>query len=99
HTKIFRPSLHDALPICELPRIGRVDHRCPAQAALPLGRLAVQDVLLERLAPQKLSALGALEALGGAAVRFQFRHLLLTLNTELRSEEHTSELQSPCNLV
>src|SRR5205807_9926314 len=41
-----------------------------------LRRLAAQQLLLERLAPQELSALRALEALGGAAVRFQFRHLV-----------------------
>src|SRR5205809_6425231 len=54
-----------------------------AETALPLPGLAVQDVLLERLAPQKLPVLGPLEALGCAAVCLQldlFRHLPLTLN-------------------
>ena len=50
------------------------DGRRAAQPALPLGRLAAQDVLLERLAAQELSALGPLEALGGAAVCLQLRH-------------------------
>src|SRR5439155_4320969 len=58
----------------ELRRVRLVDHRRAAQAALALGALAAQDVLLERFAPQELAALGALEALGGPAVGFEFRH-------------------------
>src|SRR5581483_4194029 len=63
----------------ELRRVHVRHRRRPAQLALARGRLAAQDVLLERLAPQKLAALGALEALRGAAVRLDLllRHRVL----------------------
>src|SRR5207302_5194019 len=66
----------------KLPRVRLVDDRRPAQAAFAPRRLAAQDVLLERLAPQKLAALGALEALRGPTMSFQFRHRFPTLNAE-----------------
>jgi hypothetical protein len=48
--------------------------RRPAQASLPLRRLAAQNMLLEGFASQKLPALGPFEALGGATMGFEFRH-------------------------
>src|SRR3989475_5173890 len=65
---------------CELRRVDGGHHRRPAQPALPLRRLAAQEVLLERLPAQKLSVLRPLEALGRAAVCLQFRHRLLKLS-------------------
>src|SRR5256885_8973332 len=59
-TEIYTLSLHDALPICHLQRLGR-------------------DAFLALLRRIEQIHLGQL-AVG-------------------RSEEHTSELQSPCNLV
>ena len=44
----------------------------PLRPRLRFLRLAGQDVLIERLAPQELAVLGPLEALGGAAVGLQF---------------------------
>src|SRR5437773_3627487 len=74
-----------------------------AETALPLPGLAVQDVLLERLAPQKLPVLGPLEALGCAAVCLQldlFRHLPLTLNHALRqAQDERSETSSKANVA
>src|SRR5436190_15746496 len=74
-----------------------------AETALPLPGLAVQDVLLERLAPQKLPVLGPLEALGCAAVCLQldlFRHLPLTLNHALRqAQDERSWTSSQANVA
>src|ERR1700687_3260667 len=56
----------------DLPGVDVSDRRRPAQAPLPLPRLAAEDVLLARLAPQKLAVLGPLEALGRAAVCLEF---------------------------
>src|SRR5256885_5472365 len=36
---------------------------------------------------------------GGLIVRGARAHNLKSIDVEIRSEEHTSELQSPCNLV
>src|ERR1051326_166756 len=58
----------------ELDLIHLGDGRGAAQVALALGRLAVQDVLLERAPAQKFPVLRPLEALRGAAVCFQFGH-------------------------
>ena len=59
----------------ELRRVNLGDEGRAAQPALLPPRLAAQNVLLERLAAQKLPGLGPLEALGGAAVCFELRHL------------------------
>src|SRR5262245_46127328 len=50
----------------------------PAHLALGLGGLARQDVTLERTGSDDLARACLLEALGGAAVCFQFRHLGLS---------------------
>src|SRR5262249_735839 len=59
----FRVQISDLLIRQHARELGRVDvrdrHRA-AQLALARGRLAAQDVLLERFAPQELAALGAL---------------------------------------
>jgi hypothetical protein len=56
----------------DLPRVDVSDRCRSAQAPLPLPGLVAEDVLLEGVAAQKLAVLGPLEALGGAAVRFEF---------------------------
>src|SRR5687768_4910689 len=50
-----------------------------AHLALRLRRLARQDVPLESGCPHDLSGPGLLEALGGAPVRLEFRHLSISL--------------------
>jgi hypothetical protein len=59
----------------QLRRVGIVDGRGSPQLALPLSGFAGQDVLLERAAAKKLSALRAFEALRGAAMSFEFWHM------------------------
>src|SRR5205807_9821735 len=92
-TAISTLSLHDALPIYEiLPHpLGRRRAQSRAKLALDVssfvgGRPPVQDEL-----PANRGFL-----LDPAQLQ-RHRHELLT--PEPRSEEHTSELQSPCNLV
>src|ERR1700730_7718492 len=63
----------------DLPRVDISDRCRPAQAPLPFPRLVAEDVLLERLAPEKLAVLGPLETLGGAAVCLELellRHVI-----------------------
>src|SRR5439155_4859815 len=55
----------------ELGRVDIGDGRRAAQPALPLRRLAAQDVLLERLPAQELAVLRALEALRRAPMCLQ----------------------------
>src|SRR5258708_13409428 len=57
---------------CDLRHVDSRYGRRSLEAALALPRLAAQDVLLERLAPQKLPVLRPLEALRRAAVRLEF---------------------------
>src|SRR3954451_15633453 len=59
----------------ELHLIAVRDQRDLAQAALPLGALARQDVALERLRAQEFARRGALEALGRATMALQLRHV------------------------
>src|SRR3954471_16881608 len=52
------------------------DRRAP-QPTLLLSGLAAQDVLLERVAAEKLSGFGPLEALGRSAVCLELGHVFL----------------------
>src|SRR5215467_15344460 len=61
------------------------------------GRLAVDGVALARLAQDLAEA--ADHAGGKTVVARSARNRFQGLVTRVRSEEHTSELQSPCNLV
>src|SRR5256885_9468573 len=93
-TEIYTLSLHDALPICAVAdEVGRhVQLHPPAlerrHQRLDLVRLAHQRVPQQKAHGREVPVPGGtLEAempLGGEVPR---------------SEEHTSELQSPCNLV
>src|SRR5205807_8598286 len=91
-------SLHDALPICRAPsRAPARRSACPAgtarssartRATARTGRSACRGVRAEYFQVRRLGAQFG-ERCGNARV----------LLVALRSEEHTSELQSPCNLV
>src|SRR5450759_2804582 len=62
-----------------LPQLGLVglgDHDRAPQPTLALARLARQDVPLERLAPDELTRSRLLEALRGATVTLQLRHII-----------------------
>src|SRR5450759_3932677 len=62
-----------------LPQLGLVglgDHDRAPQPTLALARLARQDVPLERLAPDELPRSRLLEALRGATVTLQLRHII-----------------------
>src|SRR5205807_8768625 len=94
---IYSLSLHDALPICD-------DH-----LALSLGVLAEAHHAVDLGDDGVLLGLARLEQLGHAGQTagdvFRLGGLAGDLGDDLagvdllRSEEHTSELQSPCNLV
>src|SRR2546426_9009276 len=90
-TEIYTLSLHDALPIylCGkfLPFTDAA--RPPAQKKHPSGEFQAQLAEVARpAAAQHLDALFDLERIAS-----------LSAERLVRSEEHTSELQSPCNLV
>src|SRR5688500_19270764 len=90
---IYTRSLHDALPILKktLGNVGDALDTVPAVALLGgialylLGHVAFRLRNIRTLNKQRLVCAVGLLALIPAAVE--------------RSEEHTSELQSPCNLV
>src|SRR5256885_9998079 len=88
-TEIYTLSLHDALPISALP-----EHRVGAGDVALLEEGATVDVdALDCDAEVQLPLRGQVGADGlveGSGVEGV---------GEVRSEEHTSELQSPCNLV
>src|SRR5256885_4837418 len=83
----------------------------PLHDALPISALLVSAVVLERLdgrhehgrvRPQPADAADDVEELLHAHVRAEAAlgdDVLAELERHPRSEEHTSELQSPCNLV
>src|SRR3989454_7447821 len=96
-TEIYTLSLHDALPICGaahalLLLVGLLALQGPARVQQPAVQLllAPDGLLIEasglELARQLAGFLGERRSRGARPLR-------------LRSEEHTSELQSPCNLV
>src|SRR5205807_10117070 len=95
-TEIYTLSLHDALPIWAA-------HHA---ALIAVTAAEVADLLAVHLA---FAAAGAMSVVALAALlaqrRLQPAHLAAVAAFPLfaagaaRSEEHTSELQSPCNLV
>src|SRR5205807_7134770 len=76
-------SLHDALPICNR----QVLLEGLASLALPLVAQHTGSLILHGAAASREGKGVLLCATGGSG------------KSSLRSEEHTSELQSPCNLV
>src|SRR5205807_8234197 len=94
-TAIYTLSLHDALPIYQLHRIVPV---------LPGGARREDLDQVPVLYPSQGMDLAREPRLGlgiAAALQHLQRHLAgeRRLPGAVRSEEHTSELQSPCNLV
>src|SRR5256885_8459998 len=90
-TEIYTLSLHDALPIF----LG--GRRRLGEARRQIGEIATR--LLDGLV---LPLDEDVATPGDRAVHLGAAHLLerdLLADDHLRSEEHTSELQSPCNLV
>src|SRR5205807_10530266 len=92
-TNTYTLSLHDALPISERPAdiaraIGRLldDRALAARLGAAARRRAVADFDIDGLLTREVDV-----------VRAVARRDLTALFE--RSEEHTSELQSPCNLV
>src|SRR5688500_19447137 len=77
-------SLHDALPISDT-RLGFIPF--PALFDAARGRFLVEDFAI---AVRPAAALPLYERSGATAS---------SMRALIRSEEHTSELQSPCNLV
>src|SRR5256885_12661198 len=81
----------------------------PLPAALPISRIMQQHAArpechtLRQQGPAGASAEHALEDARGTLCQLRFRCLRRSVPQghvrQLRSEEHTSELQSPCNLV
>src|SRR5205807_5129997 len=89
-TELYTLSLHDALPISRFPE---------ARAAL-----MVSDLLMgPRAAAELADAMVAhrYDVLIGTQIVAKGHHfpMLTLVGVVDRSEEHTSELQSPCNLV
>src|SRR5215467_10757871 len=65
-------------------------------------RLFGPPLVNEQLSEERLSktlALGVLSCDGISSAAYGTEEILIELIQVLRSEEHTSELQSPCNLV
>src|SRR5256885_10780487 len=87
-TEIYPLSLHDALPIS--PPIGSMMAYDPVTNRWDLGLRARGIVLLGAGEPIVLCAFDWIGMANEGHDAFQ---------AALRSEEHTSELQSPCNLV
>src|SRR5256885_17108830 len=91
-TEIYTLSLHDALPICLLQALHARDQGLPAR--MP-DQCTVQ--LHARAGGQRLRQLHPLQRpLPVADHRLAGKPAVALPD---RSEEHTSELQSPCNLV
>src|SRR5207248_7548500 len=86
-THIFTLSLHDALPI--FPTIAQ---RIADQRELDLFRQASTE-------PESLKRLEALREWESAYPNSEFRRVRRLYFAVARSEEHTSELQSPYDLV
>src|SRR5205807_6888638 len=89
--EIYTLSLHDALPIFRIGSVGR--HR-PDDARVSAQRLSVDDGEARRPVDVRLVQ-GNARSRSSAIPEASARAGLLCR----RSEEHTSELQSPCNLV
>ena len=96
-TEIYTLSLHDALPIWRF----IIDRTCPLLWRTMLGYLWFwcSHKILSRYYLTSLTFIPIVLLLYGAVfIRFvtPFNYQLIP---QFRSEEHTSELQSPCNLV
>src|SRR5256885_12302615 len=86
-TEIYTLSLHDALPILG-PARNRLEHEGVAAAGEPGVQSQREGPLSSLMLERRVHEVRA------AALKHQGTQWTFT-----RSEEHTSELQSPCNLV
>src|SRR3989454_12765667 len=98
-TEIYTLSLHDALPISEPERGARAHADAPQlHVAAELGQHVAHEVVLPDAHPR-----GGDEQVGvlrsGEMLAQAFLGVSGHPQVQGRSEEHTSELQSPCNLV
>src|SRR5205807_8807831 len=91
-------SLHDALPILTpFEERKKPELSGPAiAAALNEKFAALQEAFVLTVPPPPVMGLGTI---GGFKLFIEDRADLESLKPPMRSEEHTSELQSPCNLV
>src|SRR5256885_5648594 len=90
-TEIYTLSLHDALPTSVIPH--GTEYRSSASGEAPVDTTATLT-----LPPGAIpAATRARITLSGSPAGLILRSL--TYLHRMRSEEHTSELQSPCNLV
>src|SRR5256885_12563276 len=93
-TEIYTLSLHDALPIYQLLALGRGHVHGDRSLVTVAGREVhgvVRGIAL-RIGEEGRAPVARVVALAGL---FDLDHV----GPHVRSEEHTSELQSPCNLV
>src|SRR5205807_8458154 len=89
-TQIYTLSLHDALPISLKTTALTSEQKSALEASVAPGDQVVWfDTLRERWRVARLM-------FRNAKLRFTMRE---AFEVHRRSEEHTSELQSPCNLV
>src|SRR5256885_5539393 len=88
--EIYTLSLPDALPICRnrIPRVRR-DGRLQLHPPPQVGRRKAEAQQVQPPPPQAHAAHGKEKVASRSRRR----------SSSVRSEEHTSELQSPCNLV
>src|SRR5205807_9105264 len=93
-TYVYSLSLHDALPICRI-GVGVAKLRVELQVSGPV-KLGLPGANLK--IDIELGILGEFDVKPPShAVLFRLGHV--AVHPAPRSEEHTSELQSPCNLV
>src|SRR5205807_8706549 len=85
-------SLHDALPICALAYMGLKGGENIADIALD--RVFIGSCTNGRIEDLRVVA----KVVDGKTVNANVQAMIVP-GSGLRSEEHTSELQSPCNLV
>src|SRR5205807_2812463 len=97
--EIYTLSLHDALPISGLPSqrgrlrdIGVADMPCSGALSRPGAKIGI-FISGEALAMSSEPWATILLAEDEPGILYTFKEIL----EEARSEEHTSELQSPCN--
>src|SRR5256885_10227232 len=94
-TEIYTLSLHDALPICGLAH--EVQRRIPVEVPVHGRRLGVGRALRKQLEAEPVAGVVRVEQV--ARIGQQLAAVVGPPLRGERSEEHTSELQSPCNLV
>src|SRR5205807_9759948 len=97
HPEIYTLSLHDALPIFYSTMLIKIKRNTPACLYSFPEQLFAYLCQSQPLLFQRLDASDAFESRCSIKQKKTSRCMIGDL--EERSEEHTSELQSPCNLV